>query len=58
MIEILDVSHLQKVEQGAEQKAIETAKKLLQDNLPIEQIVKYTDLPLEKVQELANNTNK
>ena len=39
--------------QGAEQKAIETAKKLLQDNLPIEQIVKYTDLPLEKVQELA-----
>ena len=44
--------------QGAEQKAIETAKKLLQDNLPIEQIVKYTDLPLEKVQELANNINK
>ena len=42
-------------EQGAEQNKIETAKKLLQDNLPIEQIVKYTDLPLEKVQELANN---
>ena len=41
-------------EQGAEQNKIETAKKLLQDNLPIEQIVKYTDLPLEKVQELAN----
>ena len=45
-------------EQGAEQNKIETAKKLLQDNLPIEQIVKYTDLPLEKVQELANNTNE
>ena len=44
--------------EGAEQTKIETAKKLLQDNLPIEQIVKYTDLPLEKVQELANNTNK
>ena len=42
------------LEQGAEQKAIETAKKLLIDNLPIEQIAKYTDLPLEKVQELAN----
>ena len=40
---------------GAEQNKIETAKKLLQDNLPIEQIVKYTDLPLEKVQKLANN---
>ena len=41
------------LEQGAEQKAIETAKKLLKDNLPIEQIAKYTDLPLEKVQELT-----
>ena len=39
-------------EQGAEQKAIETAKKLLIDNLPIEQIAKYTDLPLEKVNQL------
>ena len=40
------------IEQGAEQKAIETAKKLLIDNLPIEQIAKYTDLPLEKVNQL------
>ena len=32
---------------------IKTAKKLLKDNLPIEQIAKYTDLPLEKVQELT-----
>ena len=46
------------LQEGAEQNKIETAKKLLQDNLPIEQIVKYTDLPLEKVQELANNINK
>ena len=43
----------QGIEQGAEQTKIETAKKLLKDNLPIEQIAKYTDLPLEKVQELA-----
>ena len=41
------------IEQGAERNKIETAKKLLKDNLPIEQIAKYTDLPLEKVQELA-----
>ena len=43
----------QGIEQGAEQNKIETAKKLLKDNLPIEQIAKYTDLPLEKVQELT-----
>ncbi|MBO5117215.1 MAG: Rpn family recombination-promoting nuclease/putative transposase, partial [Treponema sp.] len=43
------------LEQGAEQTKIETAKKLLIDNLPIEQIAKYTDLPLEKVQELKQN---
>ena len=43
----------QGIEQGAEKTKIETAKKLLIDNLPIEQIAKYTDLPLEKVQELA-----
>ena len=45
----------QGIEQGAEQTKIETAKKLLIDNLPIEQIAKYTDLPLEKVQELKQN---
>ena len=43
------------LEQGAEQTKIETAKKLLKDNLQIEQIAKYTDLPLEKVQELKQN---
>ncbi|MBQ8776151.1 MAG: hypothetical protein IJZ71_01550, partial [Treponema sp.] len=42
----------QGIEQGAEKTKIETAKKLLIDNLPIEQIAKYTDLPLEKVNQL------
>ena len=42
------------IEQGAEQKAIETAKKLLKEGLPVEQIARCTELPLEKVQELAN----
>ena len=42
------------IEQGAEQKAIETAKKFLQEGLPVEQIARCTELPLEKVQELAN----
>jgi predicted transposase/invertase (TIGR01784 family) len=37
---------------GAEQKAIETAKNMLIDKIPLEQIVKWTNLPLEKIQEL------
>ena len=44
----------QGIERGSEQKAIETAKKFLQEGLPVEQIARCTDLPLEKVQELAN----
>ena len=42
----------QGIERGAEQKAIETAKKLLKEGLPIEQIARCTDLPLEKVNQL------
>ena len=41
------------LEQGAEQKAIETAKKLLKEGLPVEKIARCTDLPLKKVQELT-----
>ena len=42
----------QGIEQGAEQKAIETAKKFLQEGLPVEQIARCTELPLEKVNQL------
>ena len=42
--------------EGAEQTKIETAKKLLKEGLPVEQIARCTVLPLEKVQELANIT--
>ena len=42
--------------EGAEQTKIETAKKMLQEGLTVEQIARCTDLPLEKVQELANIT--
>ena len=42
--------------EGAELTKIETAKKLLQEGLTVEQIARCTDLPLEKVQELANIT--
>ena len=40
---------------GAEQKAIETANKLISMGLTIEQVAEGTGLPLEKVQELAKS---
>ena len=43
----------QGIEQGAEQKAIETAKNLINKNISFETIAECTNLPLEKVQELA-----
>ena len=38
---------------GAQQKAIENAKTMLADNLSPEKISQYSGLPLEQVQELA-----
>ena len=46
------------ISQGAEQKAIDTAKKLLLENLPIDLIVRTTGLPLESVQKLAKTQEK
>ncbi len=46
---------------GAQQKAIETATNMLYDKIPVENIARYVDLPLEKVEELAEKlvlTNK
>ena len=39
---------------GAEQNKIETAKRFIQKNIPLETIAECTGLPLEKVIELAN----
>ena len=44
--------------EGAEQTAIETAKNLIHKNIPLETIAECTSLSLEKVKELANNTNE
>ena len=41
------------LERGAYQKALETAKAMYLDKVPIETISKYTNLPLDEVQELA-----
>ena len=43
------------ISQGAEQKAIETAKNLISKNIPLEIIAECTALPLHRVQELKEN---
>ena len=40
-------------EEGAKQKAIETAKKMLCDKLSVETVSKYTGLNLETIVQLA-----
>ena len=42
----------QGLRQGAYEKAVETAKSMLADNLNIQFIAKYTNLPLETIQQL------
>ncbi len=42
------------LEQGTYNKSLETAKKLLEDNIPPETVVKYTGLPLETILGLKN----
>ncbi|MBQ1198114.1 MAG: hypothetical protein IIX47_05910 [Spirochaetaceae bacterium] len=44
--------------EGAEQKAIETAKKLLEIGMPIEQVANITVLSEEVVKALFNEQNK
>jgi predicted transposase YdaD len=41
--------------EGREQERIETALDMLADNKPIEEIVKYSHLSMEKVLELRNS---
>ena len=45
----------QGISQGAYEKAIETAKSMLADNLNIQFIAKYTNLPLEIIQQLKKD---
>ena len=44
------------ISQGEHQKAIETAKNLLAEKIPIEIIVKTTGLSVEEVNLISNNT--
>ena len=43
----------QGISQGSQQKAIETAKNMLKDNLDIQTILKYTGLSIEEIKSLA-----
>ena len=45
----------QGISQGAYEKAVETAKSMLADNLNIQFIAKYTNLPLEIIQQLKKD---
>ena len=45
-------------QQGAYQKALETARNLLVRKLPVDLVVDCTKLPLETVQQLASETTK
>ena len=45
-------------EEGAKQKAVETAKKMLCDRLSVKSVSKYTGLPLETVDQLAKELSK
>ena len=44
--------------EGELNKAIEMAKKMIKDNFDIKMIQKYTDLPLEKLQEIKKSLDK
>ena len=46
----------QGISQGEHQKAIETAKNLLTEKIPIEIIVRTTGLSVEEVNLISNNT--
>ena len=48
--------HIAKKE-GWDQRTLEIAKQMLKDNIPIEQISKYTDLTEEQIEKLKNNIN-
>ena len=48
----------QGISQGAYENAVKTAKSMLSDNLSIQFIAKYTNLPLETIQQLTKDFHK
>ena len=46
------------LEQGERKKAVEAAQRMLKDNVPIDVVAKYTDLPLMEVKKLQKELSK
>ena len=45
-------------EQGVDQKNMSLVKLMLEDNEPIDKIVKYTDYPVDKIKKIAESMGK
>ena len=49
------IAHEQGIQQGIEQRNVEIAKNMLESNVPIKDISKYTGLSIEKIELLKEN---
>ena len=47
----------QGIEQGIEQRNIEIVKAMLESNVPIKDIIKYTNLSMEEIKQLKKEEN-
>ena len=56
--EAIEEGRIEGRQEGAEQKAIETAKNFLKMGLTLEQVAQGTGLPLEEVEKLAKELSK
>ncbi|MBE6352730.1 MAG: hypothetical protein E7060_07280 [Treponema bryantii] len=54
----IEVQREEAFEEGAEQTKIQTAKNMIIDKIPLEQIAKWTALPLEKIEQIKNEYSK
>ena len=45
-------------EKGERKKAVDTVRRMLKDNVPIDVVAKYTDLPLMEVKKLQKELSK
>ena len=53
-----DLRYQQGVEEGVEQKAIDTARRLLKKGLDVIFVQEATDLPMKQVEEIAKSVSK
>ena len=51
--DIMRMAKREGIAEGAQQKAIETATNMLNDKIPVQNIARYVDLPLEQIQKLS-----